>query len=77
MKGSIETVGLSPDALAVYARICGSVLARAHARSGNASLISGYLGQEDTFDDAVTEFAMRYSALNTSDYEALTASMQR
>jgi uncharacterized protein (DUF2252 family) len=77
MKGSIETVGLSPDALAVYARICGSVLARAHARSGNASLISGYLGEEDTFDDAVTEFAMRYSALNTSDYEALTASMQQ
>jgi uncharacterized protein (DUF2252 family) len=75
MKGSIETVGLSPDALQIYARICGSVLARAHARSGNSSLIAGYLGEEETFEEAVADFAMRYSSLNTSDYEALKATL--
>ncbi|MCU0277425.1 MAG: DUF2252 domain-containing protein [Candidatus Nanopelagicales bacterium] len=75
MKGSIETVGLSPEALQVYARICGSVLARAHARSGNSSLIAGYLGDEETFDQAVTDFAMRYSSLNLSDFEALKATL--
>ena len=75
MKGSIETVGLTPDALNIYARICGSVLARAHARSGNASLISGYLGDEDTFDEAISDFAIGYSDLNTHDYGALKATL--
>ncbi len=75
MKGSIETVGMSPDALNVYARICGSVLARAHARSGKASLIAGYMGDEETFEEAVTDFAVRYSSLNTHDFAALKATI--
>lgn len=76
MKGSIETVGLSPEALKVYGAICGGVLARAHARSGNASLISGYLGDDETFDHAVTDFAQAYSAINDTDYERLKATLR-
>ena len=49
MKGSIETVGLTPRALQVYAKICGAVLARAHARGGSPSLIAGYLGDDEAF----------------------------
>ena len=75
MKGSIETVGLTPEALNIYARICGSVLARAHARSGGASVITGYLGDEDTFDEAIADFAVTYSDLNTHDYTALKATL--
>ena len=75
MKGSIETVGLTPEALNIYARICGSVLARAHARSGGASVITGYLGHEDTFDEAIADFAVTYSDLNTHDYTALKATL--
>lgn len=75
MKGSIETVGLSPDALQVYARICGAVLARAHARGGDPSKITGYLGEEATFDEAVADFAMGYADLNERDYEALKATL--
>ncbi len=75
MKGSIETVGLTPDALGIYAEICGAVLARAHARSGSSSLISGYLGDDETFEEAVADFAVGYSALNTHDYERLKATM--
>ncbi len=75
MKGSIETVGLSPEALQVYAQICGSVLARAHARSGSSSLITGYLGEDETFEEAVTDFAVAYSAINTQDFTALRATL--
>lgn len=44
MKGSIEPDELDSVALEGYASICGAVLARAHARSGRAAEISGYLG---------------------------------
>ncbi len=75
MKGSIETVGLTPEALNIYARICGAVLARAHARSGSSSLIAGYLGEEDTFEEALADFGEGYSALNDHDYGALQATI--
>lgn len=75
MKGSIETVGLTPDALDVYARICGAVLARSHARGGSASLITGYLGEGEAFEEAMADFGTGYSALNAHDYEALKATL--
>ena len=71
LKGSIETTGLIPEELRSYADICGGVLARAHARGGDASRISGYLGTSEDFDEAVTEWAAGYAALNRSDFEAL------
>ena len=75
MKGSIETVGLTPEALTLYARICGGVLARAHARSGIASLIAGYLGEDETFEEALADFGVAYSTLNDHDYEALKGTL--
>ena len=71
LKGSIETTGLTPDELRSYASICGGVLARAHARGGDPSLVSGYLGTDDAFDKAVTEWAAGYAAINLGDYESL------
>ncbi len=75
MKGSISTADLDPDELQVYGEVCGAVLARAHARGGDAALIAGYLGDDHTFDTSVTEFAAGYAELNRADHEALTASM--
>lgn len=49
------------------------MLARAHARGGNPALIAGYLGDDETFDEAVTEFAVGYADLNRADYKALRA----
>ena len=46
-------------------------LARAHARSGQSGVISGYLGKSDRCDRAVTAFAMDYADQNERDYEAL------
>ena len=46
-------------------------LARAHAKSGDAAMISGYLGNSSRFDDAVSNFAMAYADQNERDYQAL------
>ncbi len=70
-KGSIDPVTLGPASLADYSRLCGSTLARAHARSGDAAVIAGYLGGRDRYDQAVTEFAIRYVDVNRKDFEAL------
>jgi hypothetical protein len=53
-----------------YARMCAHALARAHARSGDAAMISGYMGSGQTFDDAIGEFAVEYSDQNRKDYRA-------
>ena len=53
-----------------YGRMCAHALARAHARTGDAAMISGYMGSGQTFDDAIGEFAVEYAAQNRSDYRA-------
>lgn len=53
------------------AKTMGAVLARAHARSGDSAVISGYLGTNDVFDDAVTAFAEAYSDQVEQDYSKL------
>jgi uncharacterized protein (DUF2252 family) len=72
MKGSIDAESLSPPALEGYARLCGAVLARAHARSGLAPEISGYLGRKAVADRALAEFARRYAAVAVGDHERFT-----
>ena len=59
-----------------FARMCSHALARAHARSGDAAAISGYLGNSETFDDAIGEFAVDYSDQNRSDYRALVRAIR-
>lgn len=76
MKSSIKLKGMSARGLADYAEICGSALARAHARSGDSTLISGYLGTNDTFDKAVTDFAVTYAYQVERDYQALIAAVK-
>jgi uncharacterized protein (DUF2252 family) len=58
-------------ALADYGEWCGWALARAHAKSGDAAMISGYLGNSTRFDEAVSNFAMAYADQNERDYQAL------
>jgi len=48
----------------------------AHARSGDAAIISGYMGSGTTFDDAVGEFAVDYSDQNRSDYRAFVRAIR-
>ena len=51
----------NPATMRDYAAMCGRTLARAHARSGDAAMISGYLGKSDVFDKAVARFGASYA----------------
>ncbi|HVO91032.1 MAG TPA: DUF2252 domain-containing protein [Casimicrobiaceae bacterium] len=76
MKFAIPIEGASAAELKRYAGICGIVLARAHARSGDAARISGYLGKSDVFDQAVGQFAVAYSQQTVRDHAALIAAVK-
>jgi hypothetical protein len=71
MKGNMDVPVMDGEQLVYYARLCGWALARAHARTGRAALISGYLGSAVSFDQAVAEFAVAYAAQNELDYQRL------
>ena len=70
MKGSAVVETMIPAGLAFYARTCGWTLARAHARSGDPVAIASYLGSDDTFDRAITDFSERYADQNERDFQA-------
>lgn len=53
-----------------YGRMCAHALARAHARTGDAAMIAGYMGTGQTFDDAIGEFAVEYASQNRADYRS-------
>lgn len=59
-----------------YAKMCAHALARAHARTGDAAMISGYMGTGRTFDDAIGEFAVEYAAQNRLDYRAFITAIR-
>jgi uncharacterized protein (DUF2252 family) len=70
MKGTADLEQMGGSELIDYAVLCGWVLARAHARSGDAALISGYLGKSAVFDDALVAFAQAYADQAERDYDA-------
>ena len=45
------------------------MLARAHARSGDAAQIAGYMGRSDRFDEVLAKFAFRYADQNDADWK--------
>jgi hypothetical protein len=59
------------EALLSYAHLCGRTLARAHARSGDAAMIAGYMGDNEALDDALASFAMAYADRTNEDYRLL------
>jgi Uncharacterized protein conserved in bacteria (DUF2252) len=76
MKGSAEVELMQPANLATYGELCGAALARAHARTGDAAMITGYLGDDDTFAQALERFAVAYADQNDADYAAFTAAAE-
>jgi uncharacterized protein (DUF2252 family) len=69
MKGSLNPSGMDRDAMAVYGRLCGGCLARAHARSGRPAQLLGYVGTGAAFPDAIADFSLRYADQNDRDYQ--------
>jgi hypothetical protein len=62
---------MPPELMGIYAELCGWVLARAHARSGDAIAIGAYLGNGDRFDQSMWEFAVTYADQNERDFARL------
>jgi uncharacterized protein (DUF2252 family) len=69
-KGSAEVDQMGPKRLKNYAWHCGGTLALAHARTGDAAAICGYLGDDRTTDEIFADFAERYADLNEGDHAA-------
>ena len=72
-KASADVDAMTPEALGIYAEVCGWTLARAHARSGDPIAMAAYLGTGDRFDRAMVDFASSYADQNQRDFESLTA----
>jgi hypothetical protein len=66
---------LGANQMTRYAKACGWTLARAHAKSGDAAAISGYLGTSDNFDRALGRFALAYADETERDHAALVAAV--
>ena len=73
-KGSIAIEDLEGQGLIDYAEMCGELLARGHARSGDASLIAGYLGNGDKFGTALVKFGEAYADQTEADWKELKRS---
>jgi thiamine monophosphate kinase len=74
-KGGADVDNLQVSGAALYGRICGATLARAHARWGDRIAIASYLGKSDAFDSAIAGFSARYADQNERDYRAFTAAV--
>jgi uncharacterized protein (DUF2252 family) len=68
-KSSLDVENSNYTKLKYAASFRGWNLARSHARSGDAIAISGYLGDGNSFDKALTEFSALYADQNDQDYE--------
>ena len=75
MKGTAPIEKIDPASLQAYAWMCGAVLARAHACSGDAQMLTGYLGNRPIFDDAVAAYGVAYADVAERDFEAFTAAI--
>ena len=70
-KGKIDVEELGPERLKAFAGLCGKTLAFAHARSGDAMMIRGYIGEDKTFDKVMVDYAERYADVTERDHARL------
>ena len=75
-KISVEVEDLNASHLIEYAKFCGWTLAAAHARSGQAGVVAGYMGKSDALDEAIADFAEAYADQNEQDHAALLKAMR-
>ena len=71
MKLSVMVETFGPAEMAIYDEWCGKALALAHARSGSAGTLSGYMGKSDVLDKAIASFSLAYADQNEKDDAAL------
>jgi len=66
----------TPKVMMQYAELCGWTLAHAHARSGKAAEVSGYIGKSDKFDTAIASFAVAYADQVEQDFDKFVAAIR-
>jgi uncharacterized protein (DUF2252 family) len=76
MKVTAEVETFKPSTLVAYATLCGWTLARAHAKTGNAAMIAGYLGSSEQFDDALLRYAEVYADQAERDFKTFQAAIR-
>ena len=69
-KGSGDVENASKKAMQMFADLQARTLARAHARSGDPIILSGYLKDGKKFDKAITVFAEKYADQTEKDHQA-------
>jgi len=74
IKFAVETFGTAE--MNLFAQWCGWSMALSHARSGDAAIISGYLGKSDVFDKAIAAFSVAYADQNEKDHAVLKRAIQ-
>ena len=76
MKVAPAVESMTPQAMRVYAKVCGLTLARAHDKAGDAAMIAGYLGSIDHFDEAIGDYAVGYADQVERDYETFVKAIR-
>jgi uncharacterized protein (DUF2252 family) len=73
-KGSILIEDLKGTGLEAFAEVCGELLARGHARSGDPLMITGYIGTGNRFAQALGRFGVLYANQTEKDWQELRKS---
>ncbi len=76
MKGSLAVTGLDEAGFETYLRVCAVCLARAHARTGDAATISGYIGNGISLTKAIADFATTYADQTEQDHQSLVEAIE-
>ncbi|WP_277560536.1 DUF2252 domain-containing protein [Acinetobacter beijerinckii] len=69
MKISVDLADMNDEYFYEYAESCGLALAHAHAKSGNADVLMGYLGEGNTIVNVLQEYAVQSAERNLNDYQ--------
>jgi hypothetical protein len=74
-KAGLDPTELKGKTLGAYARLCGEVLAKGHARTTDAAMLAGYVGASEKLDEAITAFAVAYAEQTAADYTRFVKSL--
>lgn len=76
-KAAIDVANLKAASLEEYAGVCGELLARGHARSGDCRLISGFIGKGKGFSSALLSYGVAYADQTATDWKELVAQQKQ
>jgi uncharacterized protein (DUF2252 family) len=75
-KAGLAPAELKGGVLLAYARLCGEVLAKGHARTTDAAMLAGYLGGSAKLDTAIAGFAVAYAEQTKQDFRRFVTSLR-